>query len=170
MQYSNKEFNPKIHDRFKALTVKQPYASALVEFSRHEPNGRFAKKCIEVRSRATSYRGDLLICSSAKPEIAGLMSAATMGFVELYDVKPVSEFTPEDWENTRISEERRKLIKGGFGWLMRNPRRVVEFPVKGQLGIYNMVYTKGHIFQYPENVFLDKESYDILRAPSNASK
>lgn len=181
MQYENKSFNPDIHDRFKALTVKQPYASALVEYSTTKLVGiapmfeemetrRLGVKCIEVRSRATSYRGDLLICSSAKPEIAGLMSAATLGFVELYDIKPVSEFTPEDWENTRIPEEKRKNIKGGYGWLMRNPRRVIEFPIKGQLGIYNLVYTKGVIFQYPENVVCDKESFDLLRGSSDAGK
>jgi len=178
MQYENKSFNPDIHDRFKALTVKQPYASALVEFSKVEFFGfppdfekrRLAIKSIEVRSRATSYRGDLLICSSATPEIAGLMSAATLGIVELFDIKPVADFTPEDWENTRIPEEKRKLIKGGYGWLMRNPRRVIEFPIKGQLGIYNLVYTKGVIFQYPENVVCDKESFDLLRGKSNESK
>ena len=178
MQYDNKDFNPEVHDRFKALTVKQPYASALVEFLKQELFGtppdfelrRFAIKSIEVRSRTTSYRGDLLICSSAKPEIAGLMSAATLGFVELYDIKPVSAFTPEDWENTSIPEEKRKNIKGGYGWLMRNPRRVIEFPIKGQLGIYNLVYTKGLIFQYPENVVCDKESFDLLRGSSNADK
>jgi hypothetical protein len=170
MQFENKQFNPDIHDRWRALTVKQPYASALVTVGGNrnfgeEPNLKMytmGLKSIEVRSRATSYRGDLLICSSAKPEIAGLMSGATMGLVELYDIKPVSEFTPEDWENTRIPEEKRKFIKGGYGWLMRNPRRVIEFPVKGQLGIYNLVYSKGVIFEYPQNVFVDRESWEML--------
>ena len=170
MQFENKNYNPSVHDRWRALTVKQPYASALVTVGGNrnfgeEPNLKMYTlgiKSIEVRSRATSYRGDILICSSAKPEIAGLISGATLGLVELYDIKPVSEFTREDWENTRIPEEKRKLIKGGYGWLMRNPRRVVEFPVKGQLGIYNLVYSKGVIFEYPQNVFIDRESWEIL--------
>ena len=45
---------------------------------------------------------------------------------------------------------------------MRNPRRVVEFPIKGQLGIYNLVYTKGVITEYPTVVVIDKESYELL--------
>ncbi len=175
MQYSNKEFDPEKHDRFPALTVKQPYASELLEFKEKATFGippeftvhTIAKKSIEVRSRATKYRGDLLICSSINPEIAGLESGVTIGFVELYDIKPVSEFTPADWENTCIPEEKRKQIKGGYGWLMRNPRPVIEYPVKGQLGIWNMVYTKGDIMEYPEAVFVDKESYKILNNKGN---
>ena len=170
MQFENKDFKPELHDRWRALTVKQPYASALVtvggvKWFGQEPDLQMVNmglKSIEVRSRATTYRGDLLICSSAKPEIAGLISGATMGLVELYDIKPVKEFTPEDWNQTRIPEEKRKLIVGGYGWLMRNPRRVIEFPVKGQLGIYNLVYTKGVIFEYPQNVFVDRESWELL--------
>lgn len=148
MQYSNKDYNEEIHDRYKALTVKQPYASNIV-------NGT---KLIEVRRRPTKYRGDLLICSSASPVIHGLLSGSTLGFVELYGIKPISEFTAEDWENTLIPEDQRHLFKKGFGWLLKNPRPVIEFPVKGQLGIYNIVYTKDTIIEYPTKVFLDKKA------------
>ena len=30
MQYRNKDYNPEKHDRWRALTVKQPYANDLV--------------------------------------------------------------------------------------------------------------------------------------------
>lgn len=129
MQYNNKDYKPKLHDRWRALTVKNPYATQLVTAA-YEDNGIvYGEKCIEVRSKNTPYRGDLMVCSSANPVIPGYESGVTLGLVELYDVKPVAEFTPEDWENTRIPPEKRKSITKGFGWMMRNPRRVVEFPI-----------------------------------------
>lgn len=167
MQYWNKDYNPAKHDRWRALTVKNPYATQLVTPA-YEDNGIvYGEKSIEVRSRNTPYRGDLMICSSCNPVIAGMESGVTLGLVELYDVKPVSEFTLEDWNNTRIPPEKRKEITRGFGWMMRNPRKVVEFPIKGQLGIYNLVYTKDTIVEYPRVVVLDKKGYELINKKTN---
>lgn len=164
MQYNNKDYKPKLHDRWRALTVKQPYANDLVTEAYKDENGIvYGKKTIEVRSKNTSYRGDVLICSAASPVYPGMESGVTLGLVELYDVKPIKEFTPEDWENTRIPKEKRAKITKGYGWLMRNPRRVIEFPVKGQLGIYNLVYTKGCIVEYPKVMVMDKKGYELAR-------
>jgi hypothetical protein len=90
-------------------------------------------------------------------------SGVTLGLVELYDVKPVSEFSEEDWDKTRIPIEKRKKITKGYGWLMRNPRRVVEYPVKCQLGIFNLVYTKGEIVQYPRKMKVDEKGWKEIR-------
>lgn len=164
MQYNNKDYNPEKHDRWRALTVKQPYANDLVTKASEDENGMtYAVKTIEVRSKCTSYRGDVMICSSANPVYPGMESGVTLGLVELYDVKPVSEFTEEDWDKTRIPIEKRKKITKGYGWLMRNPRRVVEYPVKGQLGIYNLVYTKGEIVQYPRKMKVDEKGWEEIR-------
>ena len=164
MQYKNSEYDKTKHDRWRALTVKQPYANDLVTKASEDENGMtYAVKTIEVRSKCTSYRGDVMICSSAKPVYPGMESGVTLGLVELYDVKPVSEFTEDDWDSTRIPIEKRKKITKGYGWLMRNPRRVVEYPVKGQLGIFNLVYTKGEIVQYPRKVELDEKGWEEIR-------
>lgn len=168
MQFDNKKYDAAYHDKFRALTVKQPYAGDLVTAAYTDDDGHvMAIKTIEVRSKNTQYRGDLLICSSKSPVLPGRESGVTLGFVELYDVKPVSEFTPEDWENTRIPKDKRKEITMGCGWLMRNPRRVVEYPVKGQLGIYNLVYTKGEIIEYPRKVVIDKKSWEQIKSQVN---
>lgn len=163
MQYNNKDYKPKLHDRWRALTVKNPYATQLVTAA-YEDNGIvYGEKCIEVRSKNTPYRGDLMVCSSANPVIPGYENGVTLGLVELYDVKPIKEFTPEDWENTRIPKEKRAKITNGFGWMMRNPRRVIEMPIKGQLGIYNLVYTKDCILPYPVAMVMDKKGYELAR-------
>lgn len=158
MQFRNVDYDPELHDKFKALTVKQPYATNLIDTD----NAEFAYKSIEVRRKPTKYRGDILICSSADPVIHGLESGVTIGLVELYDIKPISAFTPEDWENTLIPEEKRGLFKNGWGWLMKNPRRVIEYPIKGQLGIYNLVYTKDDIMEYPRVVKMDKKGFNLI--------
>lgn len=168
MQFKNSEYNAEIHDRYKALTVKQPYAKHLVTVAYVDDGTAFAEKSIEVRSRTTNYRGDLLVCSSAAPVIPGMESGVTMGFVELYDVKPISDFTPEDWENTCIPVDKRP--KKGYGWMLRNPRRVVEMPCKGQLGIYNFVTPKGDITEYPTVCKIDKEGWQIIKSKLNNGK
>lgn len=163
MQYNNKDYNPDQHDRWRALTVKNPFATQLVTAAYDDNGIIYGEKTIEVRSKSTKYRGDLLICSSKKPDLPGYENGVTLGLVELYDVKPVSEFTPSDWEQTRIPPEKRNKIIKGYGWLMRNPRRVIEFPIKGQLGIYNLVYTKGCIRAYPTALVMDKMGYELAR-------
>ena len=162
MQIDKKQYNPEQHDVFKALTVKQPYADLLTRVVYRDENGEYhAEKTIEVRTRNTNYRGDLLICSSAKPVLPGRESGVTCGFVELYETKPVEQFTPEDWAATCIPENERP--RKGFGWLMRNPRRVVEMPIKGQLGVYNLIVPKDDITEYPRVVALGKDGFELIK-------
>lgn len=162
MQIDKRDFNPDEHEVFKALTVKQPFADLLTVAVRVDDWGIYhAAKEIEVRSRKTNYRGDILICSSAEPEIPGRMSGVTCGFVELYEVKPVEEFTPEDWAATCIPEASRP--KTGYGWLVRHPRRVVEMPIKGQLGVYNLIVPKGDITVYPQEIALGSDGWEMIK-------
>lgn len=171
MQHKINDYNPEVHDKIPALTVKQPYAEDLVTTAREAEDGTwYGVKTIEVRSKRTSYRGDLLICSSANPVFPGMMSGVTLGIVELYDVKPISEFTPDDWDKTRIPVKTRKTITRGYGWLMRNPRRVVEMPVKGQLGIYNLVMDKGDIVEYPRQLVVDEKGWKQIQKSIKNSK
>lgn len=162
MQIERKDYNPDQHDVYKALSVKQPYADLLTRVVFWDESGEYhAEKTIEVRSRNTKYRGDMLVCASAKPELPGRMSGVTCGFVELYDVKPIEQFTPEDWAATCIPEKDRP--RKGYGWMMRNPRRVVEMPIKGQLGVYNLIVPKGDITEYPREMALDSYGWDVVQ-------
>lgn len=152
MQIDLKRYDPALHDLYRALSVRQPYADLLTREAWREADGTaHAAKSIEVRSRNTNYRGDLLICASAQPsDLPGHLAGCTCGLVELYGVKPISEFTEQDWQDTCIPEGERP--KEGYGWLMRNPRRVVEMPIKGALGIYRLAVPKGDITEYPHRV------------------
>lgn len=162
MQISKAEYNLELHDKWHALTVRQPYAQRLVTAAYVDDDGTvYGEKSIEVRSKSTKYRGDLLVCSSANPVIPGMISGATMGFVEIYDVRPIETFSEQDWENTCIPVEERP--KKGVGWFVRNPRRVVEMPVKGQLGIYNLICPKDDITEYPVSCHVDKQSWNLIK-------
>ena len=166
MQIDRKDYNPDQHDVFKALSVKQPFADLLTRVVFRDESGEFhAEKTIEVRTRNTNYRGDILVCASAKPELPGHLSGVTCGFVELYDVKPVEDFTPEDWVATCIPEQDRP--RTGYGWMMRNPRRVVEMPIKGQLGVYNLIVPKDDITEYPREMALGNDGWDMLNKRLN---
>ena len=155
MQIDRKLYDPALHDIYKALTVKQPFADLLTKMvGRDEDGNPIAEKTIELRPRKTNYRGELLICSSKNPVIPGHESACTCGLVELYDCIPVEEFTEQDWRATCIPSEQRGNWKKCYGWKLRHPRRVVEMPVKGQLGIYDLVVPKDDITEYPTRIVL----------------
>ena len=147
MQYRNEDYDPILHDRFKALSVKQPYAEYIAS----------GVKGIEVRSKPTKYRGEILICASrdGKTSDDAPGYGCTLAFVELYDCKPLSELTDDEWNRAKLSGDLRAKLQSkgsGWAWFLRNPRRVIEFPVKGQLGIFNLVYTKDVIMPYPERL------------------
>lgn len=142
-----------VYDAFRALCVRQPYASRLI-------NG---EKTIEVRSKNTYYRGQLLICASKRPEVGSMPVGCTVGIVELYDVKPVSDFTEEDWERTTIPPAERCRYSG-FGWMMRNPVRVIEHPVVGQVGIHMKYFPKDTLIPYPTHISIDAESRALIDA------
>lgn len=137
MQYDSKSFNPVRHERRKALTVKNPYAEYIAQ----------GKKTIEVRSKNTKHRGELVICSSQKPEIQEMQSGCMLALVDLYDTKPLKDLTAEEWELTCIPEKDRAGLKG-YGWFLKDPVRIIEFPVKGQLGIWNLIIDKEDIIPY----------------------
>lgn len=163
MQIDKKDYNPAQHDVYTALSVKQPYADLMTRVVARDDDGNFyAEKTIEVRSRNTSFRGDILVCSSAKPELPGRESGVTCGFVEIYDTKPIEEFTPEDWAATCIPEDERP--KKGFGWFVRNPRRVVEMPIKGQLGFYKLIVPKDDITIYPQHMKMGADGWKKIKA------
>ena len=134
----------------KALSVKQPYADLIYT----------GLKTLEIRSRPTNYRGDLLICSSKKLQMIGDViiknETVELGFwwwvhgsrrhhygqrkidpfgqafciVTLAGCRP---FTKADEPHACIP-----FVAGHYAWELTNLRIINPFPVKGQLGIYNV--------------------------------
>lgn len=138
MQYSNKDYNATIHVRKKALSVKNPYAEYIAR----------GEKLIEVRSKPTKHRGELIICSSQKPVIQLMQSGCILASVDLYDVKPFKDLTEQERLSTKIPREQWKDLEDHYGWMLKNPIRMIEYPVKGQLGIFNLVMDKEEFIPY----------------------
>ena len=137
--------NTKATKKVKALTVKNPYATYIVE----------GKKTIEVRSRNTTFRGKVHITSSIKPIIHGMKSGFLLGTCEIYGTKPVKEFTRQDFIATCIPEEFWKDLYG-YGWLLRNAEIVPIQSVKGQLGIFNLKIDDSESIPKKKLKFLEK--------------
>ena len=104
---------------YKALSLKQPYANWIA----------VGKKTIETRKWKTSYRGDLVICSSHTIDIEPKGFALCV--VELYDIRPM---TLEDQEAACV-----EIYDNAYAWLIRDLRIIDPiFPVKGKLSIFEI--------------------------------
>lgn len=156
-------FNPREHEVYKALAVKQPMADLLTEATWQDEDGHYhAEVSVLIRRRKVSYRGDILICSSSTTEVEGHQSGVTCGLVELYEVKPLSLFTPEDWEAAGIPEGEREK-QAGYGWMLRNPRRVIEMPVRGQIGLFTLYVREGEVMVYPREMAMGEDGWQAVK-------
>jgi ASCH domain-containing protein len=102
----------------KAISIKQPWTNMIAS----------GEKTIETRHWPTKYRGPLLIVSSKKPDIPPAGSAVALA--TLIDCRPM----------TRADEiaARCSLYPGAYSWVLQEVRRLKPFPVRGQLGIYDV--------------------------------
>lgn len=105
----------------KALSVKQPWANMIAR----------GQKTIELRSWATRHRGDLIICSSALPDIPP--AGAAVAIVNLIYCKRA----------TQADKERACcVVRVGkdYAWIFENVRRLRPWPVKGGQRLFNLEY------------------------------
>lgn len=116
----------------KALSLKPEWAMPVL----------LGDKTVECRTWKTSYRGDLLICSSAK-KASGCISGHALCMVSLDDVVP---FTDEHlWD--AVMEE---CPKDSYAWLFSNLRWIEPFPVKGKLNLFEV--EDGKLKEIPETI------------------
>lgn len=116
------EIPPKI---MKGLSVKQPWASLIAE----------GHKTIETRTYPQKYRGQLLIVSSKKPDDQGPAGQA-LCIATLVNSRVM---TIED-ETAAMCD----IYEKAHCWDLRDIKQIEKFPVKGQLGIYNVEIPRGH--------------------------
>ena len=102
----------------KALSMKQPWANLIAS----------GKKTIETLKWKTRYRGNLLIVSSKKPNIEPAGCA-------------VAVVTLVDCRDMIIADEEAaccRLYPCANAWVLSNIKPVEPFPVKGELGIFDV--------------------------------
>ena len=93
----------------KAISIKNPFATQIMR----------GTKNIEYRTWNTKHRGDLLICSSANPQVPGMMSGCALCVVELVD----TQYDPAN---------------DVYEWHLSNVRKIKAFPVKGKLNFFEV--------------------------------
>jgi hypothetical protein len=93
------------------------------------------EKTIETRTWSTPYRGELLICSSKNPEWPGRPGGQALAIAELYDCRRM----------TKADEIQAccKIYSSAYSWFLRNIRPIKPFPVRGNLGIYEVEMPDG---------------------------
>lgn len=119
----------------KALSVHPYYAMAIVA----------GQKSIECRSWSTDYRGDILICSTAK-KYHGTIPGHALGVVTLEDVRP---FTKKDCDDALM--EKSDFSPGLFAWILSYNRIIKPIPLKGKLGFWHY---DGELEYLPEEEYL----------------
>lgn len=120
--------------RVKALNLRQPWAHMIV----------MGFKTIETRTWKTRYRGPLLIVASkTKPDLVlGYKDPQTIpvefgkavATCRLVDCRPMVD---DDSFAACFKNE-----PGRFAWVLEDVKRIKPFPVKGQLGLYNVEVPK----------------------------
>lgn len=110
--------------KYKALSLQQPFANLVAS----------GKKTIETRKWGTSYRGDIVICSSKKPAVHP--AGCALCIVELYRVEPMKKAH----EKAACC----KVYPRAQSWFLRNLRVFKKpVPVKGALGLFDVELPKG---------------------------
>ena len=102
----------------KAVSIKQPWANLIAD----------GQKTIETRTWPTKYRGPLLIVSSKKPSIS--LAGYAIAVCDLVDCRPM---TKSDEAAAQCP-----MHPKAFSWVLENVRAIKPFPVRGQLGIYEV--------------------------------
>lgn len=105
----------------KALTLSPDWAMLMYQ----------GEKTIEFRTWKTNYRGDIVICSSAK-KMRGCISGHAMMIANLSDIVPFRKSHLEDAAMDSMPQQK------GFAWILKDFRMIKPVPVKGQLGLFNL--------------------------------
>jgi ASCH domain len=107
----------------KALSVREPWASLIAS----------GKKTIETRSWRTNYRGEILICGSARPE--GPSAGMAVCTARIVACCPMTE---QDERHACCD-----IYRGAWSWFLADIRPLKRpFGVKGRLGFYDVVMPK----------------------------
>jgi len=104
----------------KAISIKEPYASMLLDGS----------KTIETRTWQTKHRGKLLLCASKHPESKISGHAFAVAFLA-------------DIQLMRKRDEFRAccdIYPGAYSWFLVNVEPIEPFPVKGKQSLFEVDY------------------------------
>jgi len=114
----------------KVLTVRQPYASDIAS----------GVKTVELRSRATHYRGPLAIHSSAKPDkgLEAYCEGLPLGQVICVVTVVGCRVALCDDAQAACLPNGESVQAGTYAWEIADPRLVKPLPRRGKLNLWNL--------------------------------
>lgn len=112
----------------------------------------FLEKTVECRTWKTNYRGDILICSTAK-KYRDTIPGHALCVVTLKDIVP---FTKKHLEAAQMFEE--EYLPNCYAWILDNVRCIKPFEVKGKLSLWEC----DHKIEYVEISEDEKENDRIF--------
>ena len=140
IQIDKDVFIPNKHFAYKALSVRQPYASLIAK----------GKKVIELRKYNTDYRGKIIICSTVIPKLSNHKCGYAICMVEIYDCVISKE------------KDRKKAFVDAnydmdcYSWLLKNPVLINPIFVRGNQKIFNLLLNKDIEYLKNENKLFKK--------------
>ena len=102
----------------KALSMTPPYGQLIAE----------GRKTIETRMWTTAYRGPILFVCAKRPATA--QSGLALCVADVVDIRPMTEAD----EGAACCS----IYPRAQAWILRNIRKVKPFPVRGQLGLFEV--------------------------------
>ena len=90
----------------------------------------FLEKTVECRSWTTNYRGDFIVCSTAK-KFKDTIPSHALCVVTLKDVVPLQR---KHLKDALMSDD--CSVEGQYAWILDNVRVIKPFPVKGKLSLW----------------------------------
>ena len=105
----------------KALSISPEYACAIF----------CGEKTVECRTWSTNYRGDILICSTAK-KIKGTIPGHALCVATIKDVVPM-----EKKHLKAACMRNAEYNPSSYAWILDNIRFIRPFAVKGKLSLWN---------------------------------
>lgn len=147
----------------KALSVKQPWAFLI--------GG--GEKTIELRSWATDYRGQILICASQSERDAWVIvdgkqhqlpPGVMMCVADLVDVRRL-----DDTEENRVDAYIDEIPPDTYGWFLENIRHVRLKPVSGRLRLFDVPDDEIEYVDDKYDFFAEAEKFATGRTMSERS-
>ena len=105
----------------KALSIHTQYAMLIFA----------GTKTVEIRTWSTDYRGDLLICSTAK-KIKDTIPGHALCVATLKNVVPFEKKHLEPAQVASVDD-----YNGLYAWELENIRYIKPIPLKGKLSLWN---------------------------------
>lgn len=129
----------------KALSIHPYYAMAIA----------LGEKTVEVRTWKTDYRGEIVICSTAK-KVKGTIPSHALCTVKILDIVPLTK----ELAKQAMMDWKPEYKDWYYAWILDDNKLIEPQPVKGKLSLWE--YDKPIIYPDGVNDGTENENGEII--------